>query len=192
MDLVEVPLAEIKPYWRNPRHNQGAIAAVKKSIEDYGYNQPLVLDENRVIIVGHTRYKVLLHLGYTAVDCIIATHLSEEEAKEYRIADNASGEQSEWDWNALIPEVRSFRDPDALNTYFPKTDWDQLLGNGIRKQADQSAIDRRGQQMASQFTDRNAKELADYLNLTCPECGEDFAVKKDDFMKRLEKGPTDD
>jgi site-specific DNA-methyltransferase (adenine-specific) len=66
-----VALAEIKPYWRNPRDNREAVQKVKQSIKDYGYNQLIGVDKNNVIIVGHTRYRALQELGYKEVEVLM-------------------------------------------------------------------------------------------------------------------------
>ena len=62
MNIINLKLNDIKPYWRNPRKNEKAVEAVKQSIQDYGFNQPILLDSKKVIIAGHTRYKALLEL----------------------------------------------------------------------------------------------------------------------------------
>ena len=60
MQIVQIPINDIKPYWRNPRDNTNAIEAVKQSIQTYGFNTPLIIDKENVIIAGHTRYKALM------------------------------------------------------------------------------------------------------------------------------------
>ena len=59
MQTVMLKITEIKPYWRNPRRNDDAIGAVMQSIKQFGFNQPIILDADNVIIAGHTRYKAL-------------------------------------------------------------------------------------------------------------------------------------
>ena len=70
------PLATIKPYDNNPRHNDGAVAAVAASIKEFGFRQPLVVDEQGVIIVGHTRYKAALRLDLEKVPVHVASGLT--------------------------------------------------------------------------------------------------------------------
>lgn len=99
-------LSHIQPYWRNPRRiPESSIEAVIDSIQKYGYQQPIVVDEKNVIIVGHTRYAALQRLGVERVP-VIESHLPPKLAKEYRIMDNRAGEDSAWDFPTLLLELR--------------------------------------------------------------------------------------
>ncbi|MEE9296974.1 MAG: ParB N-terminal domain-containing protein [Phycisphaerae bacterium] len=82
------PLAEIKPYESNPRVNDTAVDAVAKSIREFGFRQPIVVDGDSVIVVGHTRWKAAQRLGMAEVPVHVAGELSPEQCKAYRIADN--------------------------------------------------------------------------------------------------------
>src|SRR5262249_59708224 len=91
------PLASIKPYEKNPRMNDAAVDAVAASIRSFGFRQPVVVDEQDVIIVGHTRYKAALKLGLAEVPVHVARGLTPEQARAYRIADNQTATLSQWD-----------------------------------------------------------------------------------------------
>ena len=95
-------LAEIRPYENNPRLNDDAVDAVAKSIQEFGFRQPIVVDTEGVIICGHTRYKAAKKLGLEKVPVHVATDLSPEQIKAYRIADNKSAELSDWDYDLCI------------------------------------------------------------------------------------------
>ena len=99
-------LKDIHPYENNPRKNDDAVESVANSIRDFGMNQPIVVDKDNVIIVGHTRYKALQKLGYKETEVIVADHLTEEQVRAYRIADNSTNELSTWDLDLLIPELK--------------------------------------------------------------------------------------
>src|SRR6266851_3910808 len=99
------PLASIRPYENNPRINEAAVDAVAASIRQFGFRQPLVVDEAGVIIVGHTRYKAALKLGLTEVPVHVAVGLSPTQAKAYRIADNQTAQLSGWDDDKLVQEL---------------------------------------------------------------------------------------
>jgi ParB-like chromosome segregation protein Spo0J len=88
-------ITSIRPYERNPRLNEKAVDAVVASLKEFGFRQPIVVDTESVIIVGHTRYKAALKLGLQKIPVHIATDLTAEQAKAYRIADNKSGEIAE-------------------------------------------------------------------------------------------------
>ena len=96
------PISSIKPYQKNPRINDSAVDAVAASIKEFGFHQPIVVDEDGVIIVGHTRYKAAIKLGMTEVPVKVAIGLSATKAKAYRIADNATAAIAQWD-NELLP-----------------------------------------------------------------------------------------
>lgn len=100
-------LTDIKPYDRNPRIiPQAAVDAVARSIQAFGFRQPIVVDGNGVILAGHTRYKAAQQLGIAEVPVVWQTDITEIQARGYRIADNKVAELSAWDRDALDLEVR--------------------------------------------------------------------------------------
>ncbi len=104
--LVELrPLDSIKPYDKNPRHNDAAVDAVARSIEQYGFRQPVVVDKDGVIIVGHTRWKAAKKMNLAQVPVHVAD-LPPEKARAYRIADNATAAIATWDDDLLPEELR--------------------------------------------------------------------------------------
>jgi DNA modification methylase len=98
-------IEDVKPYPRNPRENEHAVEAVARSIEEFGFNQPIVVDRDAVIIVGDTRFKAALQLGLKQVPVYVATHLTPQQIKAYRIADNKLAEIAEWDHDRLVQEL---------------------------------------------------------------------------------------
>lgn len=119
-------LSEIKPYERNPRIiPQAAVDAVAKSIQTFGFRQPLVVDGSGTILAGHTRYKAAQQLGLEEVPVVWQTDISEIQAKGYRIADNKTAEISAWDREALDDEVRQIiRDCDYDVKNLGLADWE--------------------------------------------------------------------
>lgn len=105
MKLMELKLSAIHPYENNPRKNDDAVNAVAESIRQCSYITPIVVDENYVIIAGHTRYKALSALNYEAVPCLICEGLTEEQKKKYRYLDNKTGEKATWDIMKLEVEL---------------------------------------------------------------------------------------
>ena len=98
-------LDRIKPYEKNPRINDDAVAPVVQSINEFGFRQPIVVDPDGVIIVGHTRWKAAKQLNLAEVPVHVATDLEPEAVKAYRIADNRTGENAEWDFDLLPLEI---------------------------------------------------------------------------------------
>lgn len=100
-------LTDIKPYAHNPRIiPQAAVDAVARSIQAFGFRQPIVVDGNGVILAGHTRYRAAQQLGMTEVPVVWQTDITEIQARGYRIADNKVAELSAWDRDALDIEVK--------------------------------------------------------------------------------------
>ena len=106
MNIVEKRLDEIRPYENNPRRNDEAVQYVAESIRQFGWKQPIVIDRDGVIIVGHTRYKAAQSLGLETVPCMIADDLTPEQVKAYRIADNKVSDFSVWDNKKLLEELQ--------------------------------------------------------------------------------------
>lgn len=105
MKLDVLKLADIVPYQNNPRKNDDAVNAVAESIRQCTYVAPIIVDEGKVIIAGHTRYKALRALGMEEVQCLICEGLSEEQKRKYRYLDNKTGEKATWDLLKLEVEL---------------------------------------------------------------------------------------
>ena len=122
MNITDVKIDEIIPYHDNPRVNTDAINVVKKSLSEFGFQQPLVLDKDNVIIVGHTRFAAAKELGFTDVPCFIAEDLSEDKIKAYRIMDNKSAEYASWNYGLLTKEITDLLESDYDLEYTGFTD----------------------------------------------------------------------
>lgn len=103
-------LDRIKPYENNPRINDDAVAPVVKSITEFGFRQPIVVDPEGVIIVGHTRWKAAKQLNLAEVPVHVARDLGPEAVRAYRIADNRTGENAQWDFDLLPIELVALQD----------------------------------------------------------------------------------
>lgn len=138
MEVVEMAVKDLKPYENNPRVNDGAVAVTADSIAQYGFQQPIVVDKDHVIIVGHTRYKSAKKLGLEKVPVVVADQLSPTQVKAFRIADNRVGERADWDFAELKKESAEFSQ-DLLKNFkldelIPQDgikldDFDELLEN---------------------------------------------------------------
>ncbi len=126
MIITEVPVDRLIPYARNPRDNAAAIDAVKASIAEFGFRQPIVVDEKMVVIVGHTRLAAAKALGMTTVPVHVAEGLTPSQARAYRLMDNRSHENAAWDDDLLKLEFADLKldgydldltgfDPDQLS-----------------------------------------------------------------------------
>ena len=105
MKLENVDIKKIQPYLNNPRHNDEAVDYVAKSIKEFGWKVPIVIDKNNVIVTGHTRYKAAQLLGLEKVPCIRADDLSDDQVKAFRLVDNKAAEIATWDIEKLNIEL---------------------------------------------------------------------------------------
>lgn len=105
MEIIKLKIADIVPYDKNPRKNDGAVDAVAESIKQCGYCAPIVIDEDNVILAGHTRLKALKKLKYKECECVRKVGMTEEQKRKYRLLDNKTNELAEWDIDLLKGEL---------------------------------------------------------------------------------------
>lgn len=105
-EIVYKKVSELKLNPKNPRKNDNAVDIVAKSIEKYGFKNPLIIDENNVVWCGNTRLKASKKLGLKEVPCIVASDLTEEQIRELALIDNKSSEIAEWDFDLLNLELK--------------------------------------------------------------------------------------
>ena len=109
--IVYLPIEEIREYENNPRDNDGEpVEAVVESLKNYGWRRPLIIDKDKVLIAGHTRIKAARILGHKEVPCVLADDLSKAEANAYRLEDNRTQEDSQWDTEALAAEFATLKE----------------------------------------------------------------------------------
>ena len=133
MKIELQPLAKIKPYENNPRLNDAAVDAVAESIRRFGFRQPIVVDTGGVIVVGHTRWKAARKLGLKKVPVHVATDLTAEQIRAYRIADNKTNELAEWNLDLLSIELAELSDVDWSLLGFDSDELAQLLDSGVKQ-----------------------------------------------------------
>lgn len=103
--LVTLPIGEVHPYENNPRLNDEAVADVMESIKQCTSLDPIEIDENNVILCGHTRLKAYQKLKFKEVDCIQYVGLSDEQKIKYRLLNNKTAERADWDVDKLLEEL---------------------------------------------------------------------------------------
>lgn len=116
--IEEVPIGDVKPYANNPRFNEDAVPVVAESIREFGWQQPLVIDADGTIVVGHTRYLAALSLGMKSVPCVRASSLTPEQIRAYRLVDNKTNELATWDDMKLDEEIDALPDYDLTRFGF--------------------------------------------------------------------------
>lgn len=169
-EATMVPIGQVQPYYRNPRRiPQEAIDAVAESIHLYGYQQPIVVDQQMVVVVGHTRLLALKKLGFTEVP-VLVTDLPEDKVREYRLIDNKTSEMTSWDTHALVLELREF-EQSLLDQFFPDVN---LEIEALKQHAvTQDDIDR-AQQAAKTIKEA---PLHAVVTVECPSCFHQFQVR---------------
>lgn len=118
MNVVEIDVSEIVPYDNNPRRNEKAVEAVANSICEFGFNNPIILDRDHVIISGHTRRLAALKLGLRKVPCYIAEDLTDEQVRAFRLADNRVASFATWDEEKLREEIKGIAGIDMTDFGF--------------------------------------------------------------------------
>ena len=127
MNIINLKTDQLIPYVNNPRHNEDAVDAVASSIAAFGFNVPIVLDKDRVIITGHTRRLAAIKLGLESVPCIIADHLTPAQVQAFRLADNRVAEISTWDDELLQAELDQLAEAGIdMSDYFTDEELDSL------------------------------------------------------------------
>lgn len=145
-------IADLHPYENNPRINEMAVDYVKESIAKFGFKIPIVIDEEYVILAGHTRLMAAQELKMKNVPCIIARGLTDEQKRAYRIADNRAGELTEFDFEKVNSELG------AISLEAPELDMDALGFEQTKARA--------GEEKVLKAKDADGNEV-----IYCPRCG---------------------
>jgi ParB-like chromosome segregation protein Spo0J len=154
-----VPIEDVIPYARNPRRNEGAVAKVAASIREFGWRQPIVVDEAMTVIAGHTRLLAARQLGQAEVAVHIAAGLTPAQVKAYRLADNRVGEGVEWDAELLALEFGDLAEADfdlTLTGFEPEE-----ITAALPREFEPGTLNEQGQ-------------LDSKSPVTCPNCGAEF------------------
>ena len=143
MDVVDLPLERLIPYARNPRKNESAVATVAASLREFGWRQPIVVDEEMVILAGHTRLEAARQLGLASAPVHIARGLTPAQARAYRLMDNRASENAEWDEALLGLELGDLQGDgfDLALTGFDDDELNRLLAGLGDDQIDRDGED---------------------------------------------------
>lgn len=210
--IIMKPIDEVIPYEKNPRKNSKTVELLCKAIPKVGFNVPLVLDHDNVIVKGHARWLAAKRLGMTEVPCVISD-ASPEMIKADRITDNKVFEFSQWVQEELLHEV------DMLDIGFDPKEFDLPVASvggtdfgmdfelyeedGTPAESDEERRRRFAEYMAQQeaqevpvqittqqqldYAKQKLKEepqkgQANYLSIVCEKCGHTFFVREGDAM----------
>lgn len=176
MKVQEKALEEIRPYENNPRKSEPAVEKVAESLKEFGWQQPIVVDADGVIIAGHTRWHAARRLGMQTAPVVVADNLTEDQVRAYRLADNKTNEFASWDIDLLDSELLSIDDIDM-----------ELFGFDMTAVADRAAEvqeDDYDVQVPKTPTTKpgDIYELGEHRLI----CGD--ATKEDDLLKIVNRG----
>ena len=157
MEVIEMPISELKMYENNPRKNSEAVQYVANSIKEFGFKNPIIIDKDNVIVCGHTRFKAAMKLKMKTVPCIKADDLTDEQIQAFRLADNKTAEVAGWDMDKLEFELNDL-DP-AL---FDLADFGFFPVYNVKDNDN-------GYMTAEELVGDEVKGENEYL--TCPKCG---------------------
>lgn len=196
--IESVNIDQIIPYWNNARNNKKAIKVVEKSIQRFGFNQPIAIDMKGEIIAGHTRFYAASNLGMKEVPCV-RLNLTEEQCKQYRIADNKAHEFSTWDNDKLLRELRTLESAFEMQDFFfepigemigfeatfqaPTPEYDS--GTNFQTPAPVQQPSAPTEKEVEKFNEsvskkENALEQkpAEFMEFDCPHCGKPITLRK--------------
>lgn len=176
--VVYKPIGEIVPYENNARNNSAAVEALVKAIPVMGFNVPIVLDKNNVIVKGHSRLEALKRLGIELVPCIVIDG-SEEDIAEERLVDNRLSELAVWDEEKLKYELREMTiDLSKFDIQIPQ------IRSTVQGVADVTEAQvHRTQEQVTGSGREVASEKKSLVEIHCPNCGEDFFADMVEVMK---------
>ena len=156
MQIIQKKLADIVPYAKNTKkHDETQIKNVAESIKKYGWVQPIVIDNDGTIVIGHCRALAAERLGMEEVPCVVVSDLTEDEINALRIVDNKTNE-SPWDFDLLSAELPEIDLSDFEFDFNMPTDFT----------AD----------MIDDFFDNVEPKEKEPKKIQCPHCGEYFEI----------------
>ena len=205
--IVMKKFNEVKPYFRNPRRNDKTVEMLVKVIPQVGFNVPILIDKDGVIVKGHARYKAAFKLGMEEVPCVV-TNASEDQIKLDRITDNKISELSEWLDEGLAHEIDmldiSFENilgdlnlkNDVIESQFDETELEQVDFSEPditpeRKQQIYEEMLAKKEEEAYQELEKEIKKAEieqvketlpttkKYIKCVCSKCGEVFFIELD-------------
>jgi len=212
-EIIMREVSSIKPYVRNPRKNEKTVEQLVKIIPVVGFNQPILIDKNGVIVKGHARFTAALRLGMQEVPCIIS-QADDEQNKLDRITDNKISELSEWVNDELLHELDSLNiDIDLDGLGLPKIDFEELEFNPMEMDDNGAETPENGSEGLSEDLKAKYKEFMrkqeeqrqaqvekqlekaeahvaeapvqkrQYFKVVCEKCGHEMFVRADEVIE---------
>jgi len=192
ISMRPVPVSSLNEYINNSRtHTEAQIEKIAQAIAEFGFLNPIVIDETNTIIAGHARVRAAKKLGITEVPAVLADHLNEAQRRAYVIADNRLSEDAGWNQAMLRTELHFLKDA-GFNVRLTGMGDDEL--RKLVHLSDAFAPALQPTQGSSAFTPQETQRAGDKLQghyehagkqelvpVTCPHCGHDFSIQAADL-----------
>lgn len=198
--VIELAIGDVKPYEGSHKTDESVVEMIKTSLQQFGFQQPIVIDKNNVVVAGNALLKAAIALGMETVPCLRADYLTEEEVQQYRIADNKTSEFSKWNEKKLRKELSYLESPQSLQYCFD-TNILSMLGMNEKpklqkqivaskedaalpsKRAEKKVIteaqkDAQFKQEARELEKEMQAKPSEYWEYHCSKCGKLVKVKK--------------
>lgn len=186
LKVQNIQLSMLNPWENNPRNNDEAVDSVVKSIESFGFNVPILCDQQFTIITGHTRWKAAKKIGMKSVP-VIVLEITETQRKAFAVADNKTSELAEWDYMKLrkVLEQLKHKKFNLPSLGYSQTELQALLTQ--QKEFDWKAFeDRLKTKFAQAYVLLPIKirmEMKETFKKTIKQCANEHGVKEKDFAK---------
>lgn len=176
------PVAELKPYEKNPRHHpESQIIKLAQSIQQFGWTVPILIDPEGRIIAGHGRHQAALHLGLDEVPVVIADGWTADQMRTYTILDNRLAEASVWDSKVLIDELQALLSADEFDVIGAGLD-DEFLASLVPSYSPVLEPETNTRKVTAEEIRKAAErpqagtEPLRYIEVCCPLCEGEFTV----------------
>lgn len=176
--VIYKEIGELKPYEQNARVNDRAVSALVKAIPVMGFNVPIVIDKNNVIVKGHSRLEALKQLGVELVPCLVIDG-SEEDIAEERLIDNKLSELAQWDDEKLKYELKEMSiDLNKFEIQLPEI----RSAAAVVGDVTQAQVQKAAEQLVGNER-KVSSEKKSMVEIHCPHCGEDFFADMAEVMR---------
>lgn len=171
--IENLSILEIRPYIKNSKTSKN-IEMVKRSIEEFWYISPIIIDDKNEILAWHSRYFALKELGYSEIEVVKVTELSEKEKREFRILDNKISEFNSWDLELLRDEIKDL-DIDFMEDFF-EFDLQKFTINLTDDWKDMNVTKDDIEKMETNLEKISETKEVSRIKMICPHCLEEFEV----------------
>jgi len=205
METKKLKISAIKVNEKNAKiHPQSQVDKVVASIEEFGYNTPIVVDETNTILVGHCRFEALKQIGQKEITVNVVTHLNDMQKRGYMLADNRLSEDAEWDAEKLQQELQAITEDGSINfdsigftddeisqieeelaLQSESLDSEDLGGTydpnlnptASQKEVTQAQVEGTAEGLDKGFSDKNEEDAETAIEVDCPHCFKHFTIQ---------------